>query len=83
VIGFVTYRTLKHKKDAGISDIASVIAAIGGATIVGLFPVAEGRFDEYAIGLAFGFFFFLVVFWVLTALYGSGQAATQQLDDDD
>jgi len=35
VIGYVTYRTLKHKKDAGISDIAAVIGAIGGATIVG------------------------------------------------
>jgi hypothetical protein len=81
VIGYVTYRTLKHKKDAGISDIAAVIGAIGGATIVGLFPVVEGRFDQYAIGLAYGFFFFIVVFWVLAALYGP-EGATQQLDDD-
>ena len=30
VIGFVTYRTLKHKTSTGLSDIAAVVGAIGG-----------------------------------------------------
>jgi NhaP-type Na+/H+ or K+/H+ antiporter len=59
VIGYVTYRTLKHTKDSGISDIASVIAAVGGAAIVTLFPADSSRFDFYAIGLAVGFFLYL------------------------
>lgn len=59
VIGYVTYRTLRHKKDSGISDIAAVIGAVGGAAIVSLFPTEGGRFDQYAIGLALGFFLYL------------------------
>ena len=81
VIGYVTYRTLKHKKDAGISDIASVIAAVGGATVVALFPVAEGRFNDYAVGLALGFFLFLVVFQLIAWIVGA-ERAPQFLDDD-
>ena len=69
VIGFVTYRTLKHKKDAGISDIASVVGAVGGATIIKLFPTGSERFDHYAMGFAVGFFLFLIV---LQWLAGSG-----------
>jgi hypothetical protein len=91
VIGFVTYRTLKHKKDAGISDIASVIGAAGGAAIVGLFPVAGGRFDQYAIGFAIGFFAFLLVLQCVALRSRTYAAAankdkdrvTQFLDDDD
>jgi len=74
VIGFVTYRTLKHTTQAGISDIASVIGAVGGATIVGLFPVAEGRFNDYAIGLFLGFFAFLVVFQFIGLATSTDQA---------
>jgi hypothetical protein len=74
VIGFVTYRTLKHKKDAGISDIASVIGAVGGATIVKLFPTGSDRFDHYAMGFAVGFFLFLIVLQWLAG--GSGTATT-------
>jgi len=81
VIGFITYRTLKHKKDAGISDIASVIGAVGGAAVVALFPAGSNRFDEYAIGLALGFFLFLVIFQVI-AWASSADRATQFLDDD-
>lgn len=79
--GFITYRTLKHKKDAGISDIASVIGAVGGAAVVALFPAGSNRFDEYAIGLALGFFLFLVIFQVI-AWVSNADRATQFLDDD-
>ena len=61
VIGYVTYRTLQHKPDSGITDIASVIGAVGGAAVVGLFPTDTGRFDTYAIGLATGFFGYLII----------------------
>lgn len=58
VIGWITYRTLRRKANAGISDIASVIGAVGGATVTALFgsPIL---FGYYAIGLAIGFFGYL------------------------
>ncbi|HXM34292.1 MAG TPA: hypothetical protein VN920_03830 [Pyrinomonadaceae bacterium] len=59
VIGWITYRTLRRKANAGISDIASVIGAVGGATVTALFgsPIL---FGYYSVGLAIGFFGYLV-----------------------
>jgi hypothetical protein len=64
VMGWITYRTLRRKQGAGLSDIASVLAAIGGGTIVVLFPKEDGTFGWYAIGLAAGFFGYLIVSWI-------------------
>ena len=55
VIGWVTYRTLRRKAEGvALGDIAAVIGAVGGATVVALFK--NGAFDAYCIGLAVGFF---------------------------
>jgi uncharacterized membrane protein YgaE (UPF0421/DUF939 family) len=59
VLGFITYRTLKHKTHSGISDIAAVVAAIGGAAVGRLFPGGTDDFNNYCIGLAIGFFGYL------------------------
>ena len=61
VIGFVTYRTLRRTASKGISDIASVIGAVGGAAVLKLFPAASASFNGYATGLAVGFFSYLVI----------------------
>lgn len=66
VIGYITYRTLARKGDSGISDIASVISAVGGAGVIALFPVGTQSFDFYAIGLALGFFLY-ILFYLLVA----------------
>ena len=59
VVGWVTYRTLRRKADGvALGDIAAVIGAVGGATVVGLFKVAA--FDSYCIGLAIGFFAYFI-----------------------
>lgn len=59
VVGWVTYRTLRRKTDGvALGDIAAVIGAVGGATVVGLFK--SGAFDSYCIGLAVGFFAYFV-----------------------
>src|SRR6185436_1854576 len=58
VVGWVTYRTLRHATVTGLSDIATVIGAIGGAAITGLFPLADGAFNGYCIGLFLGFFLY-------------------------
>jgi|RhiMethySRZTD1v2_1073278.scaffolds.fasta_scaffold408246_1 NhaP-type Na+/H+ or K+/H+ antiporter len=61
VIGWITYRTLRRTKPNGLSDIATVIGAVGGATITGLFPKESGALGVYSIGLAVGFFVYLGV----------------------
>ncbi|RYZ47658.1 MAG: hypothetical protein EOP49_20745 [Sphingobacteriales bacterium] len=64
VIGWVTYRTLRRKDGTGLSDIAGVIGALGGAAITKLFGSKE-LFAAYCIGLAIGFFAYLVVALVM------------------
>ena len=59
IIGWVTYRTLRRKAEGvALGDIAAVIGAVGGATVVALFKAAG--FDSYCIGLAIGFFAYFV-----------------------
>lgn len=56
VIGWITYRTLRRKEGAvALSDIATVIGAVGGAGITALFG-SQDLFGAYSIGLAIGFF---------------------------
>jgi len=77
VIGWITYRTLRRKEGgAALSDISTVIGAIGGAAVLALFP--GDLFGTYAIGLAIGFFgYFLVGLFV-----GKGNADSWMLDPD-
>jgi uncharacterized membrane protein YeaQ/YmgE (transglycosylase-associated protein family) len=66
VVGWVTYRTLRRAQEgAAISDIASVIGAVGGTTVTGLFK--DQLFGWYAIGFAAGFF----SFYILSILFAS------------
>jgi uncharacterized membrane protein YeaQ/YmgE (transglycosylase-associated protein family) len=65
VVGWVTYRTLVRRTDGvALSDIATVIGAVGGGAVVGLFD-SERLFGLYSIGLAIGFFAYLLLFFVL------------------
>jgi uncharacterized membrane protein YeaQ/YmgE (transglycosylase-associated protein family) len=62
VIGWVTYRTLRRNSDAvSLSDIATVIGAVGGAAVTTLFQDDTTMFAWYSIGLAIGFFGYFVV----------------------
>ncbi|MGB2678400.1 MAG: hypothetical protein WAN12_15045 [Candidatus Acidiferrum sp.] len=61
VVGWVTYRTLRRTPTNGLSDIATVIGAIGGATVTALFTHESGDFGMYCIGLLIGFFGYLIV----------------------
>jgi bacteriorhodopsin len=64
-VGWITYRTLVRRSGgANISDIATVIAAVGGGAVTGLFK-STYLFGLYAIGLAAGFFAYLVLFFAL------------------
>ena len=65
VIGWISYRTLRRREgSASLSDIATVIGAVGGAGVTALFK-SEELFGAYAIGLACGFFAYIVAAIVL------------------
>lgn len=67
VVGWVTYRTLRRKEGvSALSDVSSVIAAVGGGAVTALFKSGE-LFGFYSMGLAIGFFLYLIVNW---AVYG-------------
>jgi len=61
VIGWVTYRTLRRTSESTqVSDIASVLGAVGGAAVTLLFD-DKTLFAGYSIGLASGFFLYFIV----------------------
>ncbi len=61
VVGWITYRTLRRREGvAALSDIATVVGAVGGAAVTALFR-SETLFGWYSIGLVVGFFAYLVV----------------------
>ena len=61
VIGWVTYRTLRRTGETvALSNIATVIGAVGGAAVTTLFNDTE-LFSFYCIGLAIGFFLYMVL----------------------
>jgi uncharacterized membrane protein YeaQ/YmgE (transglycosylase-associated protein family) len=60
VIGWVTYRTLRRTGETvAVSNIATVIGAVGGAAVTALFT--KELFAWYCIGLAIGFFMYLIL----------------------
>jgi len=61
VIGWVTYRTIRRTQSSGLSDISAVIGAVGGAAVTSLFPSGSQAFGAYGLGLAGGFFSYLIV----------------------
>jgi len=61
VVGWITYRTLRRTKTTGLSDISTVVGAVGGAAVLSLFPAETDAFGAYSIGLAVGFFAYLIV----------------------
>lgn len=61
VVGWVTYRTLRRKEGAALSDIAAVIGAVGGAAVAALYKPSTDAFGWYAVGLAIGFFLYFII----------------------
>jgi hypothetical protein len=83
VIGWVTYRTLRRKAEGvALGDIASVLGAVGGATIVAIFKNAA--FDTYCVGLAVGFFaYFITGALIGRKNGGQGQSAGSWMESRD
>ena len=65
VVGWITYRTLVRRTGgAQISDIATVIGAVGGGAVTALFN-DKRLFGLYSVGLFVGFFAYLILFYLL------------------
>jgi len=66
VLGWFAYFVNRHRRDdVKLTDIAGFVAAIGGGAVLALFPSGSDLFGAYGIGLAVGFFAYLVVLVVL------------------
>jgi ammonia channel protein AmtB len=65
VVGWICYRTLRRTKDAAtLSDLSTVVGVIGGGVVTALFKSSD-MFAGYSIGLAIGFFLYLIIgLWV-------------------
>ncbi|MBI2865558.1 MAG: hypothetical protein HYX94_13495 [Chloroflexi bacterium] len=65
MVGWVTYRTLRRNEgSAALSDISTVIGAVGGGAVLSLFGNKD-MFAWYSVGLAVGFFAYFGVGWKL------------------
>ena len=66
VLGWYLYYINRYRTgEVQTSDLVSVISALGGGTVVALFPARSDMFGAYGIGLAVGFFGYLLVLWVM------------------
>jgi hypothetical protein len=82
VIGYVTYRTLVRKGPAVITDIAGVIAAVGGGVVTVWFDQAKGdSFAYYSMGLLAGMILYYVQFLVTNGKKRGGELLTAQVDE--
>jgi hypothetical protein len=67
VIGWFLYYVNRYRKEVRLTDIATLIGAIGAGAVLALFPAKTDLFAAYAIGLAIGFFGYFVVLLILVA----------------
>ena len=66
VVGWYVYYINRWRKDdVQLSDIVTLVGAIGGAAITGLFSAKTDLFGAYGIGLAAGFFAYFFILIVL------------------
>lgn len=73
-VGYLTYRTLVRAERTVVSDLSSVIAAVGGGAVTKLYDARADLFGWYAIGLAAGLAVYALVFLKLNGREAAGRA---------
>lgn len=69
IIGWYLYYINRYRKgDVQVSDIVTLIGAIGGAAVTALFDARTDLFGAYGIGLFAGFFGYFLVLIVLVGV---------------
>ena len=81
VVGYITYRTLARTTDkAAITDLATVIGAVGGGTVLTLYGSADGAmFAMYSFGLLAG----MVLYLIASLIFRGKQVTGTTLGKDD
>lgn len=68
VVGWYVYYINRWRKDdVQLSDIVTLVGAIGGAAVLTLFPERTDLFGAYGIGLASGFFVYFFILVILVS----------------
>ena len=69
LIGWYVYYINRYRRgDVQVSDIVTLIGAIGGAAVLALFPAKSDLFGAYGIGLFSGFFGYFLVLIILVGV---------------
>jgi hypothetical protein len=69
LIGWYVYYINRYRKgDVQISDLVTLLGAIGGTAVLALFPAKSDLFGAYGVGLAIGFFGYFMVLVVLVGV---------------
>jgi hypothetical protein len=69
VIGWYVYYINRYRRsDVQVSDLLTLIGAIGGGATTALFPAKTDLFGAYGIGLFAGFFSYFVVLLILVRI---------------
>ncbi len=71
VFGYLLYYSVRHTANFNVELLITAITAVGGATVVALLSHVEGWIGPYGIGLAAGFFFYLLLslLFIATGLF--------------
>ena len=66
LVGYITYRTLiRTTAQAAISDLATVVGAVGGGAVTAIVDPKSDLFGWYAIGLLAGFIVYGLVYRII------------------
>jgi len=66
VLGYVTYRMLiRTTANAAVSDLTTVVGAIGGAAVTAVAEPGTSLFGWYGVGLALGFVSYGLAYYFL------------------
>jgi hypothetical protein len=69
LIGWYVYYINRYRKgDVQLSDLVTLIAAIGGGAVLALFPAGTDLFGAYGIGLFVGFFGYFIILVILVTI---------------
>jgi hypothetical protein len=66
VVGWFTYFVNRHRQEeVSLADVATIIGALGGASVLALFPAKTVLFGAYGIGLGAGFFAYFIILVII------------------
>jgi hypothetical protein len=69
LIGWYVYYINRYRRaDVQLSEIVTLVGAIGGGAVLALFPAKSVLFGAYGIGLFIGFFGYFIVLAVLVTI---------------